>query len=116
MKSKNPMHKLISKRIQTTIMFLMVVLFGALTSFAQVTATVGDVTGRPGETATVAVKLSGVEGRSTLPSQQEQASHLLVHPMRVHFQVMRTLLLARTPRMGMSVDFPLARTLPHLEQ
>ncbi len=62
------MHKLFSNRIQTIIMFLMVVLFGASTSFAQVTAAVGDVTGRPGETATVAVILSGVEGSAAVQS------------------------------------------------
>lgn len=62
------MHKLISKRIQTAILMMLVVLFGASTSFAQVTAIVGDVTGRPGETATVAVRLSGVEGSAAVQS------------------------------------------------
>ena len=62
------MQKLFSTWMQTAIILGMVVLFGASTSFAQVTATVGDVTGRPGETATVAVELSGVEGSAAVQS------------------------------------------------
>lgn len=62
------MHKLFSKRIQTAAMLMLAVLFGASTSFAQISATVGDVTGRPGETATVAVRLSGVEGGAAVQS------------------------------------------------
>jgi len=62
------MQKLISKWMQTTFLMAMVVLLGASTAFAQVTATVGEVTGRPGETASVAVSLSGVEGGAAVQS------------------------------------------------
>lgn len=62
------MQKLISKWMQTTFLLAAVVLFGASTSFAQVTAKVGEVTGRPGETASVAVSLSGVEGSAAVQS------------------------------------------------
>jgi len=68
MKSENKMQKLFSKRIQTFIFVMMIGLFGASTSFAQVTASFGDVTGRPGETASVAVQLSGVEGAAAIQS------------------------------------------------
>jgi len=62
------MQKLISKWMQTTFLLATVVLFGASTAFAQVTAKVGEVTGRPGETASVAVSLSGVEGSAAVQS------------------------------------------------
>lgn len=62
------MQKLISKWMQTAFVLAAVVLFGASTAFAQVTATVVEVTGRPGETASVAVNLSGVEGGAAVQS------------------------------------------------
>ena len=62
------MQKLFSTWLQTAIMIAMVTLLGASISFAQVAATVGDVTGRPGETASVAVTLSGVEGGAAVQS------------------------------------------------
>jgi hypothetical protein len=68
MKSENKMQKLFSKRIQTFIFVMMIGLFGASTSFAQVSASFGDVTGRPGETASVAVQLSGVESAAAIQS------------------------------------------------
>lgn len=68
MKSENKMQKLFSIRIQAFIYLVVIALFGASTSFAQVTASVGDVTGRPGETASVAVMLSGVESGAAIQS------------------------------------------------
>jgi len=70
MKSENNMQKLFSTRMQTFIYIMMIGLLGASTSFAQVTASIGDVTGRPGETASVAVQLSGVEGGAAIQSFQ----------------------------------------------
>jgi len=54
--------------MQTFIYLMMIGLLGASTSFAQVTASIGDVTGRPGETASVAVVLSGVESGAAIQS------------------------------------------------
>lgn len=62
------MQKLFSTRMQTFIYIMMIGLLGASTSFAQVTASIGDVTGRPGETASVAVVLSGVESEAAIQS------------------------------------------------
>ena len=64
------MQKLFSIRMQAFIYLVVIVLFGASTSFAQVAASIGDVTGRPGETASVAVQLSGVEGAAAIQSFQ----------------------------------------------
>ncbi len=62
------MQKLFSTWMQTAIMIAMVTLLGASISFAQVAARVGDVSGRPGETASVAVTLSGVDGGAAVQS------------------------------------------------
>ncbi|MEQ9105419.1 MAG: CHRD domain-containing protein [Rhodothermales bacterium] len=43
-------------------------LVGAVPAMSQVAVTVGDVTGRPGETATVAVDISGAEGETAIQS------------------------------------------------
>lgn len=62
------MQMLLNKWIKTAALFLAVMLVGAGTSVAQVTVDLNDITGRPGETATIAVGLSGVESGTAIQS------------------------------------------------
>lgn len=62
------MQMLLNKVIKTAALFLAVMLVGAGTSVAQVTVDLNDITGRPGETATIAVGLSGVEAGTAIQS------------------------------------------------
>ncbi len=62
------MQMLSNKWIKTAALFLAVMLVGTGTSLAQVTVSVGDVTGRPGETATVPVWVAGVESGTDVQS------------------------------------------------
>gem|GEM_PF-757837 len=68
MKSENPMQMLFNKWIKTAALFLAVMLVGAGSSVAQVTVDLNDITGRPGETATIAVGVSGVEAGTAIQS------------------------------------------------
>lgn len=62
------MQMLSNKWIKTAALFLAVMLVGTGTSLAQVTVSLNDITGRPGETATVAVSVSGVEAGTAVQS------------------------------------------------
>jgi len=62
------MQMLLNKVIKTAALFLAVMLVGAGTSVAQVTVDLNDITGRPGETATIAVGVSGVEAGTAIQS------------------------------------------------
>jgi len=68
MKSENPMQMFFNKWIKTAALFLAVMLVGTGSSLAQVTVSMGDVTGRPGETATVPVWVAGVEAGTDVQS------------------------------------------------
>ena len=62
------MQMLSNKWIKTAALFLAVMLVGAGTSLAQVTVSVGDLTGRPDSTATIPVWLAGVEDGTDMKS------------------------------------------------
>ena len=62
------MQMLLKKVIKTAALFLAVMLVGAGASVAQVTIDLNDITGRPGETATIAVDMSGVESGTAIQS------------------------------------------------
>ncbi len=62
------MQMLLNKWIKTAALILAVMLVGTGTSSAQVTVSTNDITGRPGETATIAVDISGVEGGTDIQS------------------------------------------------
>lgn len=62
------MQMLLNKVIKTAALFLAVMLVGAGSVVAQVTVDLNDITGRPGETATIAVGLTGVEAGAAIQS------------------------------------------------
>jgi len=62
------MQKAFTKTIKTAVLMLAVTLVGAFSARAQVTVEFEDVAGRPGETATVAVEISGVEDGTAIQS------------------------------------------------
>ena len=62
------MQMLLNKVIKTAALFLAVMLVGAGSSVAQVTIDLNDITGRPGETATIAVGMSDVESGAAIQS------------------------------------------------
>jgi hypothetical protein len=68
MKSENPMQKALKRWMHATAILFAVMLIGANTGLAQVTVTLDDITGRPGESATVGVHLTGVEDGTAISS------------------------------------------------
>jgi len=62
------MQMLLTKWTKTAALILAVMLVGTGTSSAQVSVSMNDITGRPGETATIAVDVSGVEAGSDIQS------------------------------------------------
>ncbi|MBO6575506.1 MAG: CHRD domain-containing protein [Rhodothermales bacterium] len=64
------MRKVLSNWLRSAALAIALVAMGADVSLAQVTVAVNDISGRPGESAVVAVDLSGVEGGAAIQSYQ----------------------------------------------
>lgn len=62
------MRKAFNRLLQASALLVIGLLVGANVAAAQVSLSVNDISGRPGETATVAVELSGVEGGTAIQS------------------------------------------------
>ncbi|GMQ82298.1 MAG: hypothetical protein BMS9Abin05_1745 [Rhodothermia bacterium] len=62
------MQKAFKRWMKATAILFAVMLIGANTGLAQVTVSLGEITGRPGESATVAVNISGVESGTAIKS------------------------------------------------
>ena len=62
------MHKAFTKTITSAALLLAVMLVGAVPALSQVSVSLGDLTGRPGESASVAVNISGAESATAIQS------------------------------------------------